>query len=485
VEAVADRTAAATVREALADVGYGERAIVKLLGEDGPGADASDVPVLERRLPDSPLATVVRLLLLQRPVREADAARAVGADGVAAIVALGLAAHEGGQLEPRGRIMPAEGLLLACDPFPSGSGDPPGYVAAYTPTASWCAALTPRREVERALDVGTGNGAQALLAARHAQEVVATDVNPRALAFTSLNAALNGFDNVETRLGNLFAPVAGESFDLITCNAPYVISPETKWQYRDGGLPADEFSARVVEGAAAALADDGYATLLVSWLAESEDEPDGRVLQWLEGIGCDAWVLGLAGADPLEHASTWNDHLVDDHPALGEALDGWTAYFRDLRVGWISEGAVLLHRRPGRRNPPRVDPASADELEHAGAQIERAFAAQALLAELGSESDLLDEPLALADEVSLETRLDPHSRERETRLLLDEGTYPDLECAPAVADALASLDGSSTLREGIERLGLPPKAAAAVRAEALDALRDLLELGFVELDDES
>jgi len=485
VEAVADRTAATTARDALKGVGYGERGIVKLLGDDGPGADRDDVPVLDRRLPESPLATVVRLLLLQLPVRESDAVRALGADGVDAIVALGLAEPVGKQLEPRGRVMPAEGLLLACDPFPSGSGDPPGYVAAFTPTASWCAALTPRRRVERALDVGTGNGAQALLAARHSSHVVATDVNPRALAFTSLNAALNGFDNVETRLGNLFAPAAGESFDLITCNAPYVISPETKWQYRDGGLPADELSARVVEGAAASLAVGGYATVLVSWLAESEDDPDGRVLQWLEGNGCDAWVLGLSGADPLEHASTWNDHFVDDHPALGEALDGWTAYFRDLRVGWISEGAVLLHRREGRPHPPRVDPASADELEHAGEQIERAFAARAFLADLESEADLLDEPLTLADNVSLEMRLDPHTRERETRLLLDEGTYPDLECAPAVADALAALDGSSTLRKGIERLGLPPKAAAAVRAEALDALRDLLELGFVELDDDS
>jgi len=485
VEAVADRTAAATAREALASVRYGERGIVQLLGDDGPGADEPDVPELERRLPDVPLATVVRLLLLQRPVREADANRALGPDGTEAIVALGLAERNGKQLEPRGRIMPAEGLLLACDPFPSGSADPPGYVAAYTPTASWCASLTPRRQVERALDVGTGNGAQALLAARHASHVIATDVNPRALAFTSLNAALNGFDNVETRLGNLFAPVAGETFDLVTCNAPYVISPETKWQYRDGGLPADEFSARVVEGAASVLADDGYATLLVSWLAASEDEPDGRVLEWVEGTRCDAWVLGLTGADPLEHASTWNDHLVDDHAALGEALDDWTAYFHELGVGWISEGAVLLHRRTGPAHPPRVDPASADELEHAGEQVERAFAAQAFLAGLESEDDLLDEPLSLADEVSIETRLDPHTRERETRLLLDEGTYPDVECAPAVADALAALDGSSTLREGIERLGLPPKADAAVRAEALDALRDLLELGFVELDDDA
>jgi methylase of polypeptide subunit release factors len=482
VEPVADRAAATTTREALDAVGYDERGIVSLLGDEGPGADAPDVPVFDRRLPGSALANVVRLLLLQLPVPAGKAEAALGADGVEALVALGLVASDDGTLVPRGRIMPVEGLRLACDGFPAGSDDPPGYVAAFTPTASWCAALTPRRRVERALDVGTGNGAQALFAARHADHVIATDVNPRALAFTSLNAALNGFDNVEVRLGSLFAPVAGESFDLVTCNAPYVISPETKWQYRDGGLPADELSERVVRGALEVLAEDGYATLLVSWLAESEDDPDGRVFDWLEGGDCDAWVLGLAGADPLEHASTWNDHLADDHPALGDALDRWTAYFRELRVGWITEGAVLIHRRGGAPHPARVDPASADELERAGPQIERAFAAHAFLAALESEDELLDEQLSLADAVTIETRLDPHTRERETRFLLDEGTYPDLECPPAVADALSSLDGGSTLREGIERLGLPRKADAALRAEAIDALRDLLELGFVELD---
>ena len=67
--------------------------------------------------------------------------------------------------------------------------------------------------------------------------------------------------------------------------------------------------------------------------------------------------------------------------------------------------------------------------------------------------------------------------------MLDEGTYPDLECAPAVADALAALDGVTSLREGIDRLGLPRKADSVVRAEAIDALRELLELGFVELED--
>src|SRR3989442_659651 len=82
---------------------------------------------------------------------------------------------------------------------------------------------------------------------------VATDINPRALAFTQISAALNDIDNVETRLGSLFEPVAGETFGLITCNAPYVISPKARWQYRDAGFPGDEFSRLVVTSAAAHL----------------------------------------------------------------------------------------------------------------------------------------------------------------------------------------------------------------------------------------
>ena len=147
-------------------------------------------------------------------------------------------------------------------------------MASYTPTASWLAALTPRRRFGRALDIGTGSGAQALLASRHTDQVIATDLNPRAIAFTALNAALNGIDNVEVRLGSLFEPVAGETFDLITCNAPYVVSPEDRWQYRDAaGFEADLLSQTVVTQAPEHLNDDGFACMLVSWVAESEHDP--------------------------------------------------------------------------------------------------------------------------------------------------------------------------------------------------------------------
>ena len=155
----------------------------------------------------------------------------------------------------------------------------------------------------------------------------------------------------------------------------------------------------MVEQAAATLTDGGFASLLVSWLAESEDDPDERLVGWLEGSGCDAWVIGLEGADPLEHAAGWNEHLAPDPAAYGAALDEWTAYFAQLGIGWISEGAVLLHRRTARKQAIRLDSADADELDFASDQIARVFASLARLDTLDDDG-LLDEIVVLAPRTS-------------------------------------------------------------------------------------
>lgn len=77
---------------------------------------------------------------------------------------------------------------------------------------------------EKVLDMGTGCGILAVLAAEKTSEVVAVDVNPHAVACAKKNAELNGVAaKVETRLGNLFDTVeADEKFDLILFNAPYL-----------------------------------------------------------------------------------------------------------------------------------------------------------------------------------------------------------------------------------------------------------------------
>jgi methylase of polypeptide subunit release factors len=451
---------------------YDEESIVGLLGDDGTAADLTDVAVYDRRLPETRLGNAIRLLLLQVSIDRDDVVAALGEDGLEALLTTQIAREDGSRIAARGRIVPAEGLLMSFDGFAVGNDDPHGYVASYTPTASWLAALTPRRRFGRALDIGTGSGAQALVASRHCDHVIATDLNPRAVAFTSLNAALNGIDNLEVRLGSLFEPVADDTFDLITCNAPYVVSPEDRWQYRDAaGFEADQLSQTVVTEAARHLNDDGFACMLVSWLAHSKDDPDARVEQWLEDNDCDAWVVSLSGADALDHAAGWNEHLADDPEDYGATLDRWTAYFQELGVAWISEGAVLLHKRPGTRHMIRTDWADEDDLEYGSDQIERVFKALRLLATVDDSRELLGERLALPEEARIEQTVG----EEGATVVLEEGTWPELEVDDETADVLVELDGRITLAEAIDRARVPQ------RRSTLDDIQELLELGILEL----
>src|SRR5438874_8027568 len=478
---VPDQAAATDLGAALRSVGYSEDALNRLLGEDAYSGDQDDAPVDERRLPDTPVATVVRAFFLQLPVSRSDAVRALGERGVQALTATGLAAV-GEDVDPRVRILPIGNVLLASDGYSRDGDDPPDYVATYTPTARVLDSLTPRPKVERALDVGTGSGVHALLAARHARHVTATDVNPRALAYTQLNAALNGLANIECRQGSLFEPVEGETFDLITCNAPYVVSPERRWVYRDSEFSEDEVSERVILAAAEHLTEGGYAAMLVSWLAFDENNPDERVLAWTEASGCESWILSTMNSDPLTHAAEWNSHLVGE--ALGEALDEWSQYFDSLGVQLVSEGAVVLHKRPDGSHAARVDELDEDELDDAGDQILRAFESRARLAELGSDNELLEARVGVASSLRLDRELEPsggRAVDVDGKVELTEGTKHAVDASADVQEVVASLDSRMRLNEVIDStadpLGLLDDEVGTLREESLDVISELLELG--------
>jgi len=471
-----DTRAAAALGSALRRVGYTEQNISDMLGEDAWSSEPDDVAVAERHLVPTRFGIVARALFLQLPVAREELSGALGARAVEALDALELTVP-GPTLRARARILPVGELLVLSDDHPLGTDDVPrDYVAAYTPTSRICDCLTPRQRGVRALDVGTGSGVQAILAARDAAHVVATDINPRALAFTQLNAVLNGLDNVETRQGSLFDAVAGERFDLITCNAPYVVSPENRFAYRDSGLRGDEVTRVVVESAAAHLPDGGYATVLGSWLGDDEETADERPYAWAQTLPhCDAWILSVWESAPLDHAASWNREHLDEPGRFESALESWTAYLAELGAGWVSEGAIVLHRRPGRRHGTRVDGIDEDSLEPAGDQVVRAFAGRVELAELGRDG-LLDRRLALAMRVELERELGPRARPvAAARVQLVGGTSSTIETSADALGIVDGLDGAATLRRLLR--GATPTA----RRNALRLCRELVELGAARL----
>jgi HemK-related putative methylase len=128
-----------------------------------------------------------------------------------------------------------------------------------------CAHLDERVIVPDAnvLDMGTGSGVCAVHAARHARRVVAVDINPAAVRCAAINVALNGLDHrIEVRHGDLFAPVAGERFDLIVFNPPFLRGlPRDD---RDRAWRSVDVAERFADGLADHLAPGGAALVVLS-----------------------------------------------------------------------------------------------------------------------------------------------------------------------------------------------------------------------------
>ena len=113
------------------------------------------------------------------------------------------------------------------------------------------------------LDMGTGSGVCAVHAARLARRVVAVDINPAAVRCAAINVALNDVERrVEVRQGDLFAPVAGERFDLILFNPPFLRGPPR--DDRDRAWRSLDVSERFAAGLQNHLAPGGAALVVLS-----------------------------------------------------------------------------------------------------------------------------------------------------------------------------------------------------------------------------
>jgi methylase of polypeptide subunit release factors len=444
--------APAALRAAFTRAGYDEERIAGALRVDPPVSGARARANLRRLPEEDPLRTLVQLFLIGESVPRAVADTALDVDDACAA---GLLAVDGDQVAAPLSVVEWEGFLVAHD-HDASLPLPADHVTAVSNATRTLAALTVRRPADRALDIGTGCGAQALLASCHAHEVVATDITARSLDVARLNLALNGVDNVELREGSFFEPVAGELFDLIATNPPFVVSPDSQLVFRDGGLERDGVSRLVVTELPRHLAPGGFASTLVCWAHDTDEDWSRPMRDWLAGSGCDAFVVRYVCEDPLEYALKW---------AEADAVDRWVDYYGDAGIESLSTGGVVLRKRAdGEDGWIETAEAETGPTGPASEQLLRIFAAHDF------DGDLLDERLALAPH-HLEERLawqDGAYRPQHLALTLDEGVGVEVPVDPVALPALFALNGERRLRE------LPDAEAA------LPTVRRLFALGFAE-----
>ena len=134
------------------------------------------------------------------------------------------------------------------------------------------------KENDDVLDMGTGCGILAIVAAKDARKVVATDVNPHSVASAKQNAETNNLSRkVDVRKGSLFQPIRqNEKFNLIIFNAPYLPSEpneDKSWLGRSwaGGSTGRELIDRFIQEASRYLKRNGRILLVQSTLTNIDE----------------------------------------------------------------------------------------------------------------------------------------------------------------------------------------------------------------------
>jgi carbamoyltransferase len=208
----------------------------------------------------------------------------------------------------------------------------------------------------RALDLCTGSGVQALRLAERARSVVAIDINPRAAEVARRNAALNRVANIDVRAGDLYAPVRGESFDVIVANPPFVTSPyDDAPSYHAGGPTGDRVLRRVVRGWAGHLSRGGrgFAVSHVGIRRGTEIADVAR--RWFDAFPGRALVLVVESGSDVDLAAAQSlCALRGGLKAYAAEMQRWLQYLRRHRIETVSL-VLIAAERTGRRRLEVVD----------------------------------------------------------------------------------------------------------------------------------
>lgn len=468
------------------------------------GMEAAEALAREARVP-ALLATAVprstadaeagricaRLFLAGEPVSPVEVDRALPTLGAAGALRLGVVTPTAqGLLAPAVDLRPVGEMWFAADLGERHTGR--AVAADHVPSVGGAsltlASLTVRHPVGRALDLGTGCGIQAATLAAHAGEVVATDLSERALAYAAFNAALNG-QSWDLRRGSLLAPVAGESFDLVVSNPPFVVTPATvrdaglpALTYRDGGRSGDDLLASLVRELPAHLTPGGVAHLLGNWEHRRGEDWRDRVASWAAGTGVDLWVVQRDFLDPAQYVEMWlRDGGLTERRAHEAAYAAWLQDFHEREVEGVGFGYLVL-RRPAEPREPwvRLEEITGPVAEPLGDHIAATLAAVEWLART-PDGALAATHLHTAPDVTIEHHYRPGEADPAVILVRQGGGFRRaIALDTATAGLLGACDGELRVDQIVRALAaLLDVPHAELSAALLGSVRNLVIDGLL------
>lgn len=461
------------LRQLLKTTGYADSGIEEAI------EPRTRVPLLpDDSVPATPLNTMLRLFHMSRSVNVDDAAQAFHPLSISQLVGARFLRQEGSQVTATVGIEPFCGLLVANPHLPDGENTLMPICLSTLEVAQFAI----RRRFHKALDLGTGTGVQAMLAASHCDEVYALDINPNAVAAANFNCRWNGLHNVRCLEGDSFAPVADQRFDLIICNPPFVISPGMRLRFRDSGMAGDRFAFDLARRAPACLEEGGYFQMMFQWIETASEAWRDKLRSAFSGLGCDIWVLHTENESPEAYVTACLQ-------ANAEKSDGdasyaaWVSYLEELGTKAIGTGLITMQRQNGDRHHLWIDDAPSDRSRPYGSAIPQIFEARRYLEER-TGSAFLDEKLLASTHLKMiqESRLEgPCWRAAASELQLCAGLrYSFDDVNQDLARIVASCDGKRTVRELISELAAGSGQNSSTHEKYLGQLHELAWYGFLE-----
>lgn len=348
----------AALREHFLRTGFAEEAIRKRLdippGRELDLAGLSCRPPLKPKVGDA-LDALIYLLVLGESLPTAEAVALLPSDVWEALNYTRLVAPDAANADrcvASVALYPIRDLFIASDRWSNPDHSPRQMFSdivypALTKSAKQFINYTSFEPCEDFLELCAGTAPAALLAARTAKNVWATDIAERSLDFAKFNAALNGIENVTFALGDLFEAVEGRVFDRIAAHPPYVPVLKPAEIFYGGGEVGEEITKRIISELPARLKPDGRFYCRTLGTERPGQSFEKRIRDWL-GEKHAEFDVGLFILQNLEPRQFALEETLNRNGGREEFAQ-WEKLFTRNAVCELVIGVIVIQRVAKRR----------------------------------------------------------------------------------------------------------------------------------------